>query len=466
MYDLIIIGGGAAGFSGAIKASELDGNTKTLLINNSAIGLGGTCVNVGCIPTKYLLHVADVIHKSRKYCSMPIPGDYSKIIDEKNRLIQRLRKEKYEKVLAELSNVDFIEGEARFLNNNEVQVGNEVYSSRKFLIATGSSPKNPIPGLTHGDFLTNKSILELKELPESMLIVGSGPLAIEFAQIYTRLGVNVTVVFRGKRILKREEPELANLLQHYMSEEGTNFIGEADSFSFETEKGDKILEFTAGGKKKRYMVNKNKNKGRILLATGRSPNTKGLEQLGINLGNKGEITVNEFMQSSVKNIFAAGDVTGEPMLETVAAREGMVAVNNAISGNKIKMDYRVVPHSVFTYPGIGSVGLTDENAKRLGVQCKCSTIPFRLLPKAHAIGDTKGAIKMVVNVQTEEIMGVHILVENASDLIHEGVMVIKNRMKLNDVIETIHVFPTLSEGTKLVAQSFKRDIEKMSCCVE
>jgi len=461
MYNFIIIGGGAAGFSAAIRSNEL--NAKTLLINSPAIGIGGTCVNVGCLPTKHLLHIADLLYKSKEYCSKSIRVDFRKIIDEKNSLIQKLRKEKYENVLSELNDVDFIEGEAKFLNNNEIQVGNEIYTGRKFLIATGSSPKIPhISGLDQVNFLTNKSILELRKLPKSLVIIGSGPLAIEFAQIYTRFGTDVTLIFRGKRILKREEPELANLLQQYMSEEGINFIGEADSLNVKNEEKKKIVMFRAAGKDKKLKTDQ------ILIATGRLPNTKGIniDQTGVNLGDTGEIIVNEFMQSSVKDIFAAGDVTGEPMLETVAAREGMVAANNAISGSKIEMDYRIVPHSIFTYPGIGSVGLTDERAKRLGIQCKCSTIPFRLLPKANAIGNINGAIKMVVNAKTEEIVGVHILAENAGDMIHEGVMVVKNRMKLNDIIETLHVFPTISEGTKLVAQSFKRDIEKMACCVE
>jgi mercuric reductase len=166
------------------------------------------------------------------------------------------------------------------------------------------------------------------------------------------------------------------------------------------------------------------------------------------------------------NTFAAGDVTGEPMLETVAAREGMVAANNALSEEKIEMDYRVVPHAVFTDPQLAGVGLTDDQAIKRGIACRCNTVAMELVPKALAIGDTRGAVKMVVDTKTQEIIGVHILSANAADLIHEAVMIVKNRMKVDEVIETLHVFPTLSEAIKIVAQSFRRDVAKMSCCVE
>ena len=205
----------------------------------------------------------------------------------------------------------------------------------------------------------------------------------------------------------------------------------------------------------------------ILIAAGRKPNTHnlGLEKIGINLGKKGEIIVDEFMKAG-GNIWAAGDVIGEPMLETIAAREGMIATNNALSEEKIKMDYRIAPHAIFTNPQVGSVGFTDLQANQLGYDCRCNTIPIGFVAKSKILNDDRGVLKIVINRKTEEILGIHILSTNAADLIHEGVMIIKNHMTLDDVISTIHVFPTLSEAIKLTAQSFKRDISVISCCIE
>ncbi|MBA7543399.1 Mercuric reductase [subsurface metagenome] len=204
-----------------------------------------------------------------------------------------------------------------------------------------------------------------------------------------------------------------------------------------------------------------------MVATGRRPNTKniGLEEIGINLGKKGEIIVDEFMNAS-ENIWAAGDVIGEPMLETVAAREGMIAATNALTDEKIKMDYSVISHAIFTNPQVGSVGLTDLQANQLGFDCRCNTVPISFVPKSKIINEDRGVVKIVINRKTEEILGIHILSPNAADLIHEGIMIIKNHMTLDDVINTIHIFPTLSEAIKLTAQSFKRDISVISCCIE
>ncbi len=167
-----------------------------------------------------------------------------------------------------------------------------------------------------------------------------------------------------------------------------------------------------------------------------------------------------------ENIWAAGDVIGEPMLETIAAREGMIATNNALLEEKIKMDYRIAPHAIFTNPQVGSVGFTDLQANQLGFDCRCNTIPIGFVAKSKIINEDRGVLKIVINRKTEEILGIHILSTNAADLIHEGVMIIKNHMTLDDVIGTIHVFPTLSEAIKLTAQSFKRDISVISCCIE
>lgn len=344
----------------------------------------------------------------------------------------------------------------------EIQVSGETYKATKIIISTGSSTFIPsIEGVDKVDYLTNIEALRLKKLPESMIILGGGPLGVEFAQMFSRFGTKVCLLQRSERIVPREEPELSSLLQRYLQDEGIEIWTRVGIKSVGQEGKEIIVKTEVEGKEKKF-------KGeRLLVATGRRPNTSnlGLEKSGVKLSKKGELIVNEEMQAS-ENVWAAGDVTGEPMLETVAAREGMIAANNAISEEKIIMDYRVVPHAVFTDPQLAGVGLTDKQTIEKRINCRCNTVPMELVPKAKAIKDTRGAIKVVIDNKTQEIRGIHILAPQAADLIHEGVMIVKNRMTVDDVIDTLHIFPTLSEAIKIGAQSFRRDITKMSCCVE
>ncbi len=264
------------------------------------------------------------------------------VIEEKDKIIEKLRNERYLKVLAGLSHIELVEGRARFISQSEVQVDGEIYGSPKFVIATGSSAiLPPIRGIDEIDYLTNIEALALKKLPESMVILGGGALGIEFAQMYSRFGTKVCLLQRRDRIVPREEPELAKLLQSYFQEEGIEIYTGAKIESVEESGEKKIVNAAIGGKIKTV-------KGeQLLIATGRRPNTSslGLESCGVSLGKNSEVIVDDEMQAAA-NVWAAGDVTGEPMLETVAAREGMIAAHNALLGGKTKIDYRVVPHAV------------------------------------------------------------------------------------------------------------------------
>jgi len=294
-----------------------------------------------------------------------------------------------------------------------------------------------------------------------MIILGGGPLGVEFAQMYTRFGTKVCLLQSASRLIIREEPELAGLLQKYLEMEGIEICNRVDVKSVRKEGNEKVLEAIFDGKNKSFRAEA------LLVATGRRPNTAGfgLELTGIKLNNRGEIIVNDEMQAT-ENVWAAGDVTGEPMLETVAAKEGSIAANNALSNSKRRMDYTIVPHAVFTDPQLAGVGLTDEQAIERGIECSCNTIPMELVPKARAVKDTRGAIKMVIDNKTKRILGVHILSSIAADLIHEATFILKANMSIYDVIDTLHVFPTMSESIKIAAQSFIRDISRMSCCIE
>ena len=464
-YDLIIIGGGAAGFAAAMKANDL--KIKALMVNNNTIGLGGTCVNVGCVPTKYLLNIGDLINESRNQrfegIKSSISVSFQKVIEGKNNLIKQLQLDKYENVLKKLPNVDLVEGNAKFISHSEIQVDNQTtFQAKNFIIATGSSSFIPlIKGIEQVDYITNIEALQLKKLPNSMIVLGGGALGVEFAQLFSRFGTKVYLFEMLDSIVPNEEPEISKYLKDYLQEEGIEIYTNAKIIELENEGNKKVIKVLHNNDELTFKAE------HILIAAGRKPNTHnlGLEKIGINLGKKGQIIVDEFMKAG-ENIWAAGDVIGEPMLETIAAREGMIATNNALSEEKIKMDYRIAPHAIFTNPQVGSVGFTDLQANQLGYDCRCNTIPIGFVAKSKILNDDRGVLKIVINRKTEEILGIHILSTNAADLIHEGVMIIKNHMTLDDVISTIHVFPTLSEAIKLTAQSFKRDISVISCCIE
>jgi len=206
----------------------------------------------------------------------------------------------------------------------------------------------------------------------------------------------------------------------------------------------------------------------LLLAAGRRPNTKdmGLETVGVNLARNGAIIVNQEMQTSVPHIYAAGDAIGEPMLETAAAKEGAIAAENALTDAGRKMDFSAVPSAVFTNPQVASVGMTEKQFMEKYHTCACRTLPMSSVPKAAVINDYRGLIKMVIHPKTKQIVGVHMVCENAADIIHEAVLAVKFRLTIDDIIDTVHNFPTLAESIKLVAQSFYRDVDKMSCCIE
>lgn len=463
-YDLIILGGGSAGFSAIMKANEL--GVPTLLINDNSIGLGGTCVNVGCVPTKNLLYMADIVHavdklKGKLFKKYELE-DFNFIIETTRKIVKNLRKIKYEDLLAKLYNVDFVQGRGRIVKDGVVSVNGEDYRYENLIIATGS--RNwipPIKGLKETGFIDHVSFFSLNELPSRIAVIGAGPQGVEFSQIFNRFGAEVYLFHNKGRILPREDPDLAQMLEKYLQMEGINIIKDADIIEVGKVRGEKIIKYVANGEKNEVIVDE------IFLAAGRKPNSDNLnlEKLGIKLGSRGEIPVDKFMNVT-KNVFAAGDVTGYPMLETIAAREGMIAANNALHYVLKEMDYIGVPHAIFTTPQLSSVGLKEDEAQKLGFKTDVRIVEMEYVPKAHAIFDTRGAVKIVIEKDSKKILGVHILAPNSSEFIHEGLIAVKMGATIDDVINMIHVFPTLGESIKLTSQAFYRDVSKMPCCVE
>jgi len=280
--------------------------------------------------------------------------------------------------------------------------------------------------------------------------------------MYAHFGTRVTVLERERQVLPLMEPEVADELRRCLEAEGITIHTRVDIDEVREDGGLKVVEAKVGTSRLTVEAEE------LLLATGVTPNSDdlGLEAAGVAVDRRGFITVNDELQTSAPHIWAAGDVVGRLFLETVAAKEGYAAASNALEGAHRTLDYDSVPKAVFTSPQVASVGLTEaEIMKRYGV-CSCRTVEVAQVPKARAVKETRGLIKMVVHPETQAIAGVHMVAPLAADLIHEATLAVKFKLTVDDIIDTVHVFPTLSEGIKLVAQSFKRDITRMSCCVE
>lgn len=430
--------------------------------------IGGTCVNVGCVPSKNLIMVGNAFHEAAQSPFEAIEYgrtklDFRKAIAEKDALVREMRKSKYADVVGRLRNVEYIAERGRFLSKNEVKAGDKTIRGKKFLIAVGAKAKRlRVKGIEDVDYLTNEEALSLKELPESLIVIGGRALGLEFAQMYSHLGTKVTVLQRSDRILPEGEPEISDALRGYLQDEGIGIETGVELMSVSRSGGTKAVRASVRGKEREFRADQ------LLLAVGREPNTAYLEvqKAGVQLDDKGFVKVNNEMQTTSPYVWAAGDAIGEPMLETIAAKEGAVAVSNAFGDGKRKIDFNEVPRAVFTNPEVASVGLTDAEANGRGIKCTCGILPMGLVPKAKIIGDTRGLIKLVADRETKRVVGLHIVAPHAADLIHEGVLAVKFRLTIDDIIDSVHVFPTLSEGIKLAAQSFYRDVGALSCCTE
>ena len=470
-YDLVIIGRGAAAFSAAIRASEITyGEARIAMIGYGP--LGGTCVNVGCVPSKYLLEAAQRVYEPS---NPKIPGiepcnvgySFSGIMKGLRDFVERSRRSKYEDVIASYPNVTVIDGFARFLDRNRVQVskqnGTEVVSGTNIIIATGSRPSVPkIPGLEETGFLTSDSVWSIDELPESLAIIGAGAIGLELGQAFLHLGSRVTVIEALDSLLPQSEPEIGAALMKRLEGEGMQFYMRTRVSSVRRSNGKKVMDMMTAEGKKEVQADQ------LLVATGRTPNTSGLnlEAAGVRTDPRGGIITDSSMRTSAPGIYAAGDCVSKRMyLETLAAREGAVAVSN-IFGQGGSVDYNSTAWAVFTNPQVAGVGFTEKEYMQKTGSCSCRTFSLAYLTKAGITGETEGLIKIVVEPETGMVVGMHVLSPNATDIITEGVYAVKHELTYQEIIDASHIFPSYSEGIKLAAQSFIRDISKMSCCVE
>ncbi|MDA8241426.1 MAG: dihydrolipoyl dehydrogenase [Nitrospiraceae bacterium] len=447
---LAVIGSGPGGYVAAIKAAQL--GAQVTVIEDDEVG--GTCLNRGCIPTKTMIASCDVLAKTRELekfgleLSGSVVPNLAKIIERKDKVVGI--QVKGIRALFKSWGIGLIEGRGVLMSPKEIEVtlkdgGRERIDTDSVILATGSRPAR-IPALPFDGrhILSSSDMLQLTEIPKSLLIVGAGVIGCEFACIYRELGSEITMVEMMDRAVATEDSEISALLEKELKKKKIKLITRVRVEKTEVRE-DGVYAFLGDG---RELVAE-----KMLVSIGRTFNSDriGLENVGIVKGKRGEIPVNHRMETSVPGIYAIGDVTGGMLLAHKASREGIVAAGNVI-GMEGAMDYDVVPSAIFTSPEIASVGLREQEADEKGLRIRTGHFEFRALGKAHAIGEIAGLVKIIAEEQTDRIVGGHIIGPHASDLIHEIAVAMRTGRTVREVAGTIHAHPTLSEGIMEAAE--------------
>jgi len=437
-YDLIIIGAGTSGFPSAKIAANY--GKSVLLIGEGA--LGGKCIENGCIPAKAMIYAAKLykLALKAKNFGIKIKGikpDFNMVLNYTNSLVHDAI-ENNEKQLAQLENIDFIRKKGQCINESSVEVGNEVYTAPNILISTGTFPRiPPIEGINEVDYLTHENIFELKKLPESIAFVGGGFISLEFAGVFNSFGSKVFIIESNPHPIHRADETISLEIEKYYKEDGIEFYT-SQRTSKVTKSSDKIRIET--------------NKGSIIkaetlmLSTGFIANTEGLnlEAAGVETDGRGNIVVNEFMQTTKPNIYAIGDIIGKTQFTHMALRESKIVIHNIFNENKIQVSFENIPYAVFTDPPIGSVGKTEQELRDTGVNYKVVQTKYPRSSRGNLMKLKRGIMKLLYN-DNEQILGCHIIGENADILIHEIVPLIHLPNGLSIFRKLIHAHPTLSE---------------------
>ncbi len=465
-FDLIIIGGGSAAFSAAIKAEGLG---LTTLMVNAGLDFGGTCVNVGCVPSKNLIRAAETVRLAThsNFKGIKPKGadiDFTQIIKDKKALVSTLQQHKYMDVVSDFKNLTMLKGWAEFVDNKTILVnGKDTYTATNILMATGATTNIPnIEGLNEVGYLTNVTLFDLEEKPESLTIMGAGYIGLEIAMAYNRLGVKVRIIEFTDRPLRSQTKDITDVLVEQMNSEGIEILPNFRAFKFEKKGNDTIIHCNCPDGSTTQIV----EKGHIVVATGTKPNTSklGLENIGLKLTVSGHIIVNEKMETNISNIYAAGDVTITPAFVYTAATEGSTAVNNAFSSTKTSIDYSSLPWVVFTDPQIAGAGIDEIEAEKKEIPFEVSKLDLIHVPRALAAQDTRGFIKLIRNTETDKLIGARVVALEGGELIQQLSMAIKFGITVKDLAESFYPYLTLGESVKLAAITFGKDVSKLSCC--
>ncbi|HDN69412.1 MAG: mercury(II) reductase [Gammaproteobacteria bacterium] len=460
--QIAIIGTGSGAFAAAIKAVE-EGAQVTMIESGEVIG--GTCVNVGCVPSKIMIRGAHIAHLQAHHAFAGIQQnqpriDHSALVRQQQARVEELRHAKYESILETNPGINLIRGRARFQDRNTLLVrradGSEkTVTADRILIATGAQPAIPdIAGLKDTPYWTSTEALIAEQIPEHLVVIGASVVALELAQAFLRLGAEVTVMARSV-FLSKEDPAIGEGLVKVFEEEGARVLLHTLPDSVAHDGSHFILPSQAGEIRCEQ----------LLVATGRTPNTGqlALDKAGVETGRNGAILIDDHMRTSAGHIYAAGDCTDQPQYVYVAAAAGTRAAIN-MTGGDAALDLTAMPAVVFTEPAVATVGLTEQQANDQGIDTDSRNLDLENVPRALANFDTRGFIKLIMEKDSGRLIGAQILAPEAGEIIQTAVLAIRNRMTIEDLAEQLFPYLTMVEGLKLCAQTFNKDVKQLSCC--
>ena len=473
-YDLVVVGGGSAAFAAALKTSELGG--RAAIVNDAEGGLptGGTCVNVGCVPSKATIRAAEAVHRAQRsaFDGVETSGrvtDFGAVLAQVRALAAELREAKYVDVAGADDAVTLVEGRARLagradgLHTAEVKGGGgaRTLRARAVLVATGARTFVPdVPGLADSGYLTNETVWDLDEAPSRLVVLGGGYVAAEAAQAFARLGVPVTLLQRSDRILPHEDAALTDALTGFLEADGVDVRTGVSLRSVRRDGAETVVAFERGGEAGKVRAS------HVLLATGRRGNTHdlGLEALGVTPDDRGFLPVDATLRTAVDGVFGAGDVLGDKMFVYTAAYEGALAARNARDSLYAETDYTALPWVVFTDPQLAGVGLDLAQAETAGVDAEATTLPMEHVPRAIAARDTRGSVTLVRDRDSDRLVGARVLAPEGSELLMEVALAIRHGLTTEQLAGAFHPYLTLSEAVKLAALTFRKDVGQLSCC--
>lgn len=437
-YDLIIIGAGTSGFPSAKIAAGY--GKKVLMLGDGA--LGGKCIENGCIPAKAMIYAAKIYKMALNAEKFGVEVkdvklNFKKVLEYTNKLVRDAISDN-EKQLAGFKNIDFLKQKGHCISDSSVEVGNEVYTTDNILISTGTKPFiPPIEGIGDVDYLTHETIFNIEKVPKSIAFVGGGFISLEFANVFNSLGSNVYIIDTGSRPIFAADESVSLAIKNYYEEDGITFFSNSRTTKVSQSSGKILLETNKGDKIK---VEK------MMISTGFMANTEGLnlEAAGVETDARGNIIVNEFLQTSKPNIYAIGDILGKTQFTHMALKESKIVIHNMFNEDKIPVTFKNIPYAVFTEPPIGSVGKTEQELKNAGIEYKVVQTEYPQSSRGYLMKLNRGILKLIYN-EEDRILGCHIIGEGADILIHEIVPLINLPKGLSIFRELIHAHPTLSE---------------------
>jgi len=462
-YDLAVLGWGSWAFAAAINAAN---KWKNVVVIEWRKDIWWTCLNRWCVPSKHLLRASEIysLWKKQPFTWLEIESknlDYKKIILEKRKLLDFFRKQKYEDIIATFDNITLIKGYWKFVDNKSISAWDKVVTFDNAIIATGWEPSIPnYKWIDEIDYLDSTSALDMDTLPKSLLVVWWRAVWLELWQMFYNFWVNVTIFQRSKHIIPNFDEEISLELEKSLKEEWIDLKTSINILEFQKIWNEIKVIYEENDTKKELIVEK------VLFWTWKKPNTKniGLENTNIKISKKWNILVDKYMKTNENNIYALWDVVWNAELVTVSAAEWNNVIENIYANTNKLVDYSLVPSSVFTSPNAWQIGLWEKAAIDLWYEVDTRVLPYSKVPKAGAVLDTRWSIKMIVDKKTKVILWIQLIWESWAETIGLWIFILQNKMTYIQVAESIFVYPTFSESIKMVAQTFTKDISKLSCC--